>query len=114
MDIKEKARNLPQETVDRIQDFFDGKRKLEADELGYDKDNLLLLNELVNSGRITLPESKITMASRITQHNIAIAEDTNKTMWKLSLCSEVSIKNVKLFGPNCFTTYLYPSICPEV
>lgn len=56
MDIKEKARNLPQETVDRIQDFFDGKRKLEADELGYDKDNLLLLNELVNSGRITLPE----------------------------------------------------------
>ena len=36
----------------------------------------------------------------------AIAVDANRTMRKFSLCSEISIKNVSVLGPNCLTANL--------
>lgn len=54
-DIKTLAMNLSDEEVNRIQQFFDGKRKLDADELTFNPDFPQILNELVEQGRITLP-----------------------------------------------------------
>lgn len=57
MELKKKAAEMPQETIERLQEFLDGKRKLGMDELTDGSlDSLLLFHELVQQGRLTLPE----------------------------------------------------------
>lgn len=49
------AKNMPQEKVDKLQAFFDGKRQVDADELIFDGKGLQILNKLIEIGRIKLP-----------------------------------------------------------
>lgn len=51
------AKNMSQEEVDKLQAFFDGKRKLNADELIFDGKGLLVLNKLIEIGRLKLPST---------------------------------------------------------